>query len=296
MQVKTDATGENAKAINPFDGNYSPEQYDEWEIAHLPLPLTEKQEPNALVECEVVWQYRDYQDKEGWREVKDDEDRESFYNVQKRQAYKVITPIKEEEPNGLHINNGSKNTDVSLDFIDTTVDGITPLPKIEDVETVEHFDAELVATEYATQYPEKDYHDLQHAVIYGIKAYAKHFAKVKSHAQFDNCRQAAAADSKQPWVSELDISETIIYDTFVRGAQWQQSNSQQQRDRWISIEDRLPENMESVILYSPEDGRFVGHIEIYENHSVKYEWATNDYNYNLNHVTHWQPLPKSPAK
>lgn len=38
----------------------------------------------------------------------------------------------------------------------------------------EHFDAELVATEYANQYPEKDYHDLQHAVIYGVIAYSKH--------------------------------------------------------------------------------------------------------------------------
>lgn len=37
-----------------------------------------------------------------------------------------------------------------------------------------HFDAELIATEYANQYPEKDYHDLQHAVLYGIIQHAKH--------------------------------------------------------------------------------------------------------------------------
>lgn len=38
----------------------------------------------------------------------------------------------------------------------------------------EHFDAELVATEYANLYPEKDYHDIQQAVIYGAMTYAKH--------------------------------------------------------------------------------------------------------------------------
>ncbi len=43
----------------------------------------------------------------------------------------------------------------------------------------EHFDAELIATEYANQYPEKDYHDLQHAVIYGIIAHAKHSNGIK---------------------------------------------------------------------------------------------------------------------
>lgn len=38
-------------------------------------------------------------------------------------------------------------------------------------------DAELIATEYANQYPDKDYHDLQHAVLYGIIKHAEYASR-----------------------------------------------------------------------------------------------------------------------
>lgn len=71
---------------------------------------------------------------------------------------------------------------------------------------------------------------------------------------------------------------------------------------WVSVEDRLPEIGEEVIVYVPNSNRNkVTSLAMY----IRYEGATefhwdNQYggsNIHLqNAVTHWQPLPKPPLK
>jgi len=49
-----------------------------------------------------------------------------------------------------------------------------------------HFDAELIATEYANQYPKRNYHNLQHAVLYGIITYAKYISQINPWINVNN--------------------------------------------------------------------------------------------------------------
>lgn len=43
---------------NPFDGNYRPEQYDDFELANPPLDLTSPNDNvGAVLDAEIVWQY-----------------------------------------------------------------------------------------------------------------------------------------------------------------------------------------------------------------------------------------------
>lgn len=62
-------------------------------------------------------------------------------------------------------------------------------------------------------------------------------------------------------------------------------------DNWISVEDRLPESGECVLLYSVNSGVVEGAWLSEKNHFEQWRWnaiATN--------VTHWQPLPNPPKK
>ena len=55
---------------------------------------------------------------------------------------------------------------------------------------------------------------------------------------------------------------------------------------WISIDDRLPEKDEGVIIY-PMDG-MVGHADYFFN--AFSTWGYGE----VNGVTHWMPLPEPP--
>lgn len=71
---------------------------------------------------------------------------------------------------------------------------------------------------------------------------------------------------------------------------------------WVSVKDRMPENEEIVIGYTPCDGyMFIGFCRTYK--SYTYEWS--DWNIitsmrstkkNTKKVTHWMPLPKPPKE
>ena len=72
--------------------------------------------------------------------------------------------------------------------------------------------------------------------------------------------------------------------------------------KWISVEERLPDNDRMVIGFTPCDGfMFVGYY--HEEKMVGYEWkkwkiitamrSTKDM---LKKVTHWMPLPKPPKE
>ena len=59
---------------------------------------------------------------------------------------------------------------------------------------------------------------------------------------------------------------------------------------WISVNDRLPEFLDEVLLFTSAGNIYVGMF--YEKHE-KYTVA-GDYHMFLYDVTHWMPLPEPP--
>ena len=58
--------------------------------------------------------------------------------------------------------------------------------------------------------------------------------------------------------------------------------------KWISVEDKLPQEMVSVLGYFPINGsiRMVVYTGNY--------WSDFPYSYSKNGVTHWMPIPEKP--
>lgn len=64
------------------------------------------------------------------------------------------------------------------------------------------------------------------------------------------------------------------------------------KNKWISVEDRLPEMDEDVLTYNMHSGGFdVGSYSGGLAKGYSYRWLTNGVE---SFVTHWQPLPKPP--
>jgi hypothetical protein len=66
-------------------------------------------------------------------------------------------------------------------------------------------------------------------------------------------------------------------------------------DQWISVEDRLPQENESVLVWMVDDNSAIGG-ERREYADVWEYWPGRPY-FQLNQgsgVTHWMPLPKPP--
>jgi len=64
-------------------------------------------------------------------------------------------------------------------------------------------------------------------------------------------------------------------------------------DRWISVEDRLPENMDSVITYREESGSVFPAIYLNEKFQAP-DTFKRGFSELGGVVTHWQPLPEPP--
>ena len=73
-------------------------------------------------------------------------------------------------------------------------------------------------------------------------------------------------------------------------------------DRWISVEDRLPEIDERVIVYIPKpDNHYNTEIAYISKGNDDYPyWVLRDksqfYSTRFHYVSHWQPLPESPKE
>ena len=63
-------------------------------------------------------------------------------------------------------------------------------------------------------------------------------------------------------------------------------------DKWISVNDRLPEEFESVLIYDPGQGPFQ---TINEGYRVNNSWGYIRSGCYPNNVTHWMPLPEAPV-
>lgn len=58
-------------------------------------------------------------------------------------------------------------------------------------------------------------------------------------------------------------------------------------DNWIKVEDRLPDNMQDVLMYDKNRGRIIGFYS-------GGQWGDDLRNYHQ--VTHWMPLPDPPPE
>ena len=66
-----------------------------------------------------------------------------------------------------------------------------------------------------------------------------------------------------------------------------------ERDRWISVEERLPGYIEYVLCCGSKGGQFIGRVS----HSAegKKAWAFQPGG-NGRRITHWKPLPEPPKE
>lgn len=66
-----------------------------------------------------------------------------------------------------------------------------------------------------------------------------------------------------------------------------------ERDRWISVEERLPEGREYVLCCGSKGGQFVGWVA----QSVRQKKAyAFQYGRNWRRITHWRQLPEPPKE
>jgi hypothetical protein len=71
---------------------------------------------------------------------------------------------------------------------------------------------------------------------------------------------------------------------FIAGASWQ--SSQPINSGWVSVEDRLPNPEQEVIIYFNDYGHDIIRYDVFEEDFATYS----------THVTHWMPLPEAPPK
>jgi len=67
---------------------------------------------------------------------------------------------------------------------------------------------------------------------------------------------------------------------------------------WISVEDRLPETSQEVLIFSRTEKSGTGYVNVVL-YSAKFKAfnCTDDCDeYKVKNVTHWMPLPKAPEE
>lgn len=98
MKAKVSETGLEAKPVNPSTDKWMM-SYNDFEAANKIYPLTEKQEPGSIIECELVWQWLSMDDgiNDGWiTEVFNSDHNDSVAKgLYTRQALQPIIPQPE---------------------------------------------------------------------------------------------------------------------------------------------------------------------------------------------------------
>lgn len=64
------------------------------------------------------------------------------------------------------------------------------------------------------------------------------------------------------------------------------------KGEWVSVEDRLPENNDNVLIYANKTGEKI-EIAFYNDDDKEWQGLNSFW---LPYVTHWQPLPSPPLK
>ena len=113
---------------------------------------------------------------------------------------------------------------------------------------------------------------------------------------------AYAAAKEMPYCSNMSISANLVVELVERIAELEKENvslnEQNKRvcseiaeleNQWISVEDKLPDELQSVLSFSSYDGVFQS---IYRAGNFKKTLVVWEH---LN-VTHWMPLPSPPKE
>ena len=101
------------------------------------------------------------------------------------------------------------------------------------------------------------------------------------HWQSRKCKQCPYMKADDEWCDSADgvRGDAITY--------IQQLESQV--PKWISVEERLPENDNDVLIMTPT-GVSIGYCNIYCGYWADYINDEDD------HITHWMPLPEPPKE
>ncbi len=164
------------------------------------------------------------------------------------------------------------------------------------------------------QYCDKQFYYNEHYIIYHAEAFLKQEKKMESCASKSIPISDAAEFSK--WKdSQYKLNhygKYMLFDDFAKGiSYWAQYTIEDLVDKfiehktkewakankWISVKDRLPELGMIVLCIDNKKWQsvcFYGNYSVDENH--KFYKHDLDYYFELEDVTHWQPLPKSPTK
>ena len=107
--------------------------------------------------------------------------------------------------------------------------------------------------------------------------------------EFDNYRKEQKAEMtlEEKLHKELDWLEIkhIDADGIIRNIlSIIQQEIADAKPKWISVKDRLPENVDDVLVFSD----YGDHTDIWVSRVDKY-WDNNS-------ITHWMPLPESPKE
>lgn len=99
----------------------------------------------------------------------------------------------------------------------------------------------------------------------------------------------------------------MSHDEVVRRLQWMRGldergfaefinrhESTESQSKWISVDDRLPENDDEVLVYNHRDGINLGEFDLEKVGPYNRGWQTYyDWAPHMS-PTHWMPLPKPP--
>jgi len=158
------------------------------------------------------------------------------------------------------------------------------------------------AINHAAEYLVKD------AFLAGYKAAENHFRDATEKVTYDYVETASNEAKKLIAEFELKGDENMLIkalvsaycsgvdavDGYLRNSLSAYRASIRQQ-RWISVKDRLPENISDVLILSKEKELCVGYYRSSDN-----DWNTYNpccsFHMELHGVTHWMPLPAPPKE
>lgn len=95
---------------------------------------------------------------------------------------------------------------------------------------------------------------------------------------------------------KMGYSRHVAYDNYRMGLIKMRDlwlSSQPQEDKWVSVEERLPEKEKKILLYCEPIGEITGYYWGANHKSVPHK---NCNGWSIMGVTHWTELPPSPPK
>lgn len=106
--------------------------------------------------------------------------------------------------------------------------------------------------------------------------------------------QIKAAAKKTTGLFSYRNGHSTAEDAFIAGAEWADAN---QPNPWISVEDRLPEPENEVIVLAKD--KYIDIDQLTDDGEGNYYWWKTDrvvILYEGDKITHWMPIPELPKE